>query len=336
MSSMESPRVARLHEALDQIDDAMVLLSLYEVGAYAALVDGPATAAVIAERLSLVPHRLEAFLYLAANLGLIENRDSRFYLFEGDAEFFDSANPQGTGLPTSLIQRTFRAKGRAVEILRGGAPEVAAGSGGDAGPEQRASFLRYIDAVSTDGAQELASLLPDAAVRRVIDLGGGGGTYSHAVLTRYPEAHGLIVDRPDAEPTVLALAKERGFAQRLGFAAIDFINDPLPEGNDVAILSNIVHCFSAETNRALVGRVAQSLAPGGVVAIKDYAVAADHAGPRSALLFAVSMALYSDAGSVYSADEVSGWCREAGLRQIEAHAMTRTEGSYTVVARRLD
>ena len=41
MEYEESPRVARLHEALDHLDDAMVLLSLHEVGAYGVLVKGP-------------------------------------------------------------------------------------------------------------------------------------------------------------------------------------------------------------------------------------------------------------------------------------------------------
>ena len=66
MSYDHSPRVMRIHQALDEIDDAMVLLSLFEAGVYGALSAGPATATTLADQLALVPHRLEAFLNLAA------------------------------------------------------------------------------------------------------------------------------------------------------------------------------------------------------------------------------------------------------------------------------
>ena len=334
MSENQSPRVARLHEALDQVDNAMVLLALHEKGVYGALSAGPATAQALATQLSLVPHRLAAFMHLAANLGVIQKSGDLFNLFEGDAELFDPSGPNRTGLPSMPIQGLFQGRGRGAEILGGAPPNKAAGSGGDAGPEKRASFLRYIDSVSQHGAAEVAELLPDHAFRRTMDLGGGGGTYTHAVLTRFADAEGLVVDRPDAEPTVLALAEERGFTDRLSFKPIDFILEPLPTGRDLVILSNVIHCFSAEDNQALITKIADSLAPGGILAIKDYWVKGDYSGPLSSLRFGVSMALYSEAGGVYSAELAEQWCHNAGFARVEAHEMARAVGSYLVIAQR--
>ena len=64
MSEERSPRINKLHEVRSSIDDAMVLLSLHEVGAYGALVSGPATAEERASRLGLVGSRLRPFLEL--------------------------------------------------------------------------------------------------------------------------------------------------------------------------------------------------------------------------------------------------------------------------------
>ena len=165
-------------------------------------------------------------------------------------------------------------------------------------------------------------------------MGGGGGGYTHAVLARFDGARGLIVDRADAEATVRALATDRGFAARTDFAALDIVVDPLPTGKDVIILSNVVHCLSPEANARLIGNIARSLSPGGVVAIKDYTVDAEHTGPALALRFAVTMAVNSEGGGVYSPAEVSTWCIDAGLEVLAAFEMTQAEGSYTVVARR--
>jgi len=271
---------------------------------------------------------------MAVSLGFLRNDGGRFQLFDGDHDIFDPATPSGTGLPKTPLSELFRVKGRATEILLGASPEKAAGSGGDQGAEQRAQFIRRIDSVSREFAEEFAKLLPKADVRRVVDFGCGGGTYTHAVLTRYPDALGLLVDRPDAKSTVLAIAEERGFAQRLEFAALDFIHDPLPGGHDLAILSNVIHCFGAETNQELIGRIATSLEPGAMLAIKDYVVTDDHSGPAQSLRFALNMALCSNQGSVYSPEMVQRWCANAGFDRTDIHIMVQAEGSYTVVAHR--
>jgi hypothetical protein len=64
MSEESSPSVDKLNQSRSSINDVMVLLSLHEVGAYGALVSGPATAEERASRLGLVGSRLRPFLEL--------------------------------------------------------------------------------------------------------------------------------------------------------------------------------------------------------------------------------------------------------------------------------
>jgi hypothetical protein len=63
------------------------------------------------------------------------------------------------------------------------------------------------------------------------------------------------------------------------------------------------------------------LAPGGTIAIAEHLVDADRRGPMSGLIFAVNMLVNTEAGGVYSFEEIAGWLTEAGLvnpRQLPA------------------
>jgi len=333
VSQHESPRIDKLHAVRASMDDAMVLLSLHEVGVYGALVDGPATADELARRLGLVARRLQPFLELAAHLGMVEHRLGRFSLFEGDERFFDPALPHGTGLPATPLQKLFETKGRGPEILRGGATIQVAAAGGRSSVGQKAEFLRYMDSVTREPAQQLAALIPNDDVSRIIDLGCGPGTYAYAALERFPQARALLVDRPEAGPEIGRIAAERGLADRVEFQAIDLSCDEIPGAQDVAILSNLVHCLGADDNAGLIARVAAALRPGGSLLIKDCALDDDRSGPGETLRFGISMVMFSEEGGLYSAEEAARWCRAAGLRDISRHRVV-ADDNYVVLARR--
>jgi SAM-dependent methyltransferase len=333
MSLHESARIEKLHAVRSSMDDAMVLLSLHEVGAYGALVDGPATAGELAHRLGLVARRLAPFLELAAHLGMIRHSAGRFWLFEGDAKFFDRALPHGVGLPATPLQQLFETKGRGPDILRGGATIQVAASGGRSSVASKAEFLRYMDSVTREPAEQLAALIPQGDVARIIDLGCGPGTYAYAALERFPQARALLADRPEAGPEIARIAAERGLADRVDFQAIDLTCDEIPAGQDVAILSNLVHCLAAEDNASLVARTAAALRPGGSLLIKDCAIDDDRSGPGEALRFGISMVMFSEEGGLYSAEEAAGWCRAAGLRDLSRHRVA-ADDNYVLLARR--
>jgi trans-aconitate methyltransferase len=333
MSKHESPRVEKLHHFRSMIDDAVVLLSLHEVGAYGALAAGPATADEVARKLGLVARRLNPFLELAAHLGMIRYEDGRFGLHDGDEKFFDPTLPYGVGLPATTLPQFLESRGRAPDILRGGATIEVAAAGGKTSVEKKARFLRYMDTVTREPANELAALIPDGDVRRIIDLGCGPGTYAYAALERFPQARALLADRPEAEDEIARIAAERGLAGRVNFQAIDLGCDEIPAGQDIAILSNVVHCFGPETNAGLIARIARALAPGGALLIKDCAIDDDRGGPVDVLRFGISMVMFSEEGSIYSAHEVIEWCRAAGLRDFSTHFAAADE-NYVVIAHR--
>jgi len=80
------------------------------------------------------------------------------------------------------------------------------------------------------------------AVRRLLDLGGGPGTYAIHFCLAHPDLHAVIYDRPTTAPFAHATVDKFGLTGRIEFHPGDFVSDPIGGGPyDAAWLSHILH-----------------------------------------------------------------------------------------------
>jgi tRNA (cmo5U34)-methyltransferase len=140
-------------------------------------------------------------------------------------------------------------------------------------------FIPYYDDMLATGVELLASLAPPAA--HVLDLGGGTGALSAAVLAGLPEARVTVLD---VDSAMLGEARRRlaRFGDRVEFREASFL-DPLPAADAVtaSLALHHVHDLGAKTD--VYRAIHAALAPGGVFINLDAAITE---GPRlSALTF---------------------------------------------------
>lgn len=161
-------------------------------------------------------------------------------------------------------------------------------------------------------APALARARPLDGVRRLLDVGGGSGLYAIAYLERHPGLEAVVWDRAEVLKVASELAREHGVADRLRCVAGDMFADPVPEGCDAILLSNVLHDWDEPDGARLVGRLAEALPPGGRLLIHDVFLDDDLGGPLELALY--SAALFSlTEGRAYSAGEYRAWLRGAGL-----------------------
>jgi hypothetical protein len=161
-------------------------------------------------------------------------------------------------------------------------------------------------------APVLAERLPLDGARRLLDIGGGTGIYSIAWLQRHPGLPAVVWDRPEVLKVAREMAEAHGVADRLETVAGDMFVDPVPDGCDVMLLSNVLHDWDVPECRALVGRCAAALPPGGRLLVHDVFLNDALDGPLPVALY--SAALFSlTEGRAYSAAEYREWLTEAGL-----------------------
>lgn len=158
----------------------------------------------------------------------------------------------------------------------------------------------------------LAERVPLDDARLLVDVGGGTGIYSIALVLRHPKLRAIVWDRPEVLKVAREMAEQYGVADRVETLAGDMFSDPLPSGVDVCLLSNILHDWDVPECRKLVGRCAAALPAGGKLIVHDVLLNDALDGPLPVALY--SAALFSATeGRAYSAAEFSGWFHDAGL-----------------------
>ena len=152
--------------------------------------------------------------------------------------------------------------------------------------------------------------LDDARV--LLDVGGGTGLYSIAWLLQHPELRAIVWDRPEVLKVAAELATHHGVSDRLALVAGDMFKDPVPEGADVILFSNILHDWDIADCWSLVSRTAASLRPGGRLLIHDVFLNDALDGPIPQACYSAALFTQTE-GRLYSAAEYRAWLEAAGL-----------------------
>ncbi len=166
--------------------------------------------------------------------------------------------------------------------------------------------------------------------RRLIDVGGGPGTYAVAFLKACAGLQAVIVDLPEVIPLARRYVAGSGVEDRVRFVAADFKSDQLPRGFDLAFVSAIIHMHGPDENLALFRAVYDALVPGGRIVIRDHVMDPDRTRPRSGALFAVNMLVSTAAGTTYTYEEIRSALEEAGF--VRVRLIRRAEMSSLVEA----
>jgi O-methyltransferase domain len=279
-----------------------------ELGVFAALRRGPASLDELADAIGVGAgrRRLRALLDVLAAIGALA-------CDRPGARYAAAAAPA-----CPVIARA--GWGLLAEVIRSDRPLPAG--------EPRA-FHRHLATAGAAAARELCGQLGGGPL---LDLGAGAGGYSKAFLEAHPGARATLVDAPE----VLALAADwlGPLADRAELVAGDACTAAPGEGHGAALLANVLHLHPPATCARLCAAAARAVAPGGVVAIKDLRVDEDRTGPLEGLLFALNMAIYTEAGDVYPASQLRAWLADAGLVDATEHRLAAAPDAIVIIARR--
>jgi hypothetical protein len=101
----------------------------------------------------------------------------------------------------------------------------------------------------------------------------------------------------------------------------DMFAEPLPEGFDDHLFSNVLHDWDVPKVKALIEKSFAALVPGGRILIHDAHLNAEKTGPIEVAEYSVLL-VHACEGRCYSVAEIDAYLREAGFGEIE-HAPTR-------------
>lgn len=184
--------------------------------------------------------------------------------------------------------------------------------------EERLAFIMAMNSVGLGLRPRVLTGLRDAGAMphpraHILDVGGASGTYAEAFLEALPESSVTLFDLPMG----IAQARRRfGRHPRVTLVSGDFMVDEFPVGADYAWVSAIIHQLSMAQCVALFCKIFRALQPGGMIAVRDYVMAADRINPVEGTLFGINMLMRTASGQVYTYEEIRSALEEAGFTNV--------------------
>jgi hypothetical protein len=301
---------------------SMVLFAAAELDLFTALAAAPASAAEVAQALSTKPEPTRMLLDACVAEGLLTREADRYQNTPAAAAFLVRGQPAYIAHGLKFAEDLYPTWGRLADMVRTGQPTMPPETVlGDDKEKTRAFVLAM-----HERARGMSAVLPHGADfsgrRRLLDVGGGPGTYSIALVQRTPGLTSTVLDRPGVLEVTREIVDSHGCADRIELMPGDYLTSSFGSGYDAALLSGMMHRETADNCRKLLAKTFAALEPGGMVVVSDVFFDDDaRNSPPFATYFAINMMLMSDEGSAHAMTEMAAWMREAGFADVESRPL---------------
>jgi SAM-dependent methyltransferase len=182
--------------------------------------------------------------------------------------------------------------------------------------EQQRIFSEGVEAITHGAAQALADSYDFSRHARVLDLGGGTGSWLVAILRRHSHLRGTLVERAGAAAIARRRLAGESATRNVEVIEGDFFRDPVPAGHDVVLVAHVLHGNAPARNVELLRRIRASVPEGARLLLADDWTDPTHTLPALAPLFAGDFFVFGGEGGVYSEKEVHTWLNESGWRPV--------------------
>ncbi|HZS40675.1 MAG TPA: methyltransferase [Polyangia bacterium] len=325
--TFEAPPAVRSEPTPDKIlrlglafQASKTLLSAIELGVFTELAKQPLDADALTARLALHGRGARDFFDALVALGMLDRTDGVYRNTAESDRFLDRAKPTYVGAMLELADaRLYRFWRSLTQALKSGQPQNEARGGGDfyralyADPVQLRKFLKGMTGLSLGTARAMAKKFPFREYRTVVDVGTAEGALPVELCLEHRHLRGGGFDIAACAPLFDEYVAGFGLAERLRFHGGDFFADPLPRA-DVLIMGHILHVWSRDEKRMLIGKAFDALPSGGSLIVYDAIIDDDRRSNVYGLLSSLNMLIETKAGFDYTGADCITWMRDAGFR----------------------
>jgi predicted TPR repeat methyltransferase len=324
---------------LQTTDDVFDLMNAYttsaalnaalRLGLFWRLDQGPMNAELIANYLAIPINRCTYWLQILDATGMIEPGPSGYQLTRTAKSAIIDAYSQATWsflaieacerFPAVHDPMQIQNQGSIWEILGREPPDYVAQMQKDSDRARR--FTRMLYELHKNLAEQVAGCLDMRAVDRMMDLGGGSGVLSMALIRRNPGLTSVIVDIPNVCAAGREIVEENDLQDRVTYLEADFLRDELPSGFDM-----VLNCDAGPYTKDLMCKIHSSLKPGGRLVIIDQFASADGFAPRAWLHWAYLASMENPKYSMLSLKEVISRLIQAGYHILSERMLPNGDG----------
>lgn len=330
-ANRETPRRNPINRALGGWQPARVLMAANHLDFFTTLSKEALSAEEVASRCHTHPRSTEMLLNACVALGILEKEGT---LYRNSPEALESlvrGKPTYIGDAIAHQEDLWEPWGKLHEAVRTNRP-----TGERPIPERAAevhrNFILAMHNRAMPSAPVLAEALDLTGRHQLFDAGGGPGTYSIFLVKRYPGLKAIVFDLPQTIEIAKEIISDFGVADLVTTRAGDYFRDDFGQGNDVVLLSAILHSMDDERSKSLLVKAHDSLVPSGLVVVHEGLISDDGTSPMRAVLFSLNMLVNTRGGHSYSGSEIMGLMTDAGFVNPRVVPLPETVGTSLVIS----
>lgn len=308
-----------------------------ELGLFETLAKQPYSVQGLVDQFQLQEHglltllvALEALGYIEENNGTYQNsKTTQKWLVEDESFDFPAMLHFWTAASRDWASHT-------ADVIRTGERPFEFYKWVEADPELSDSYQRMLMMNAKMGGSNVIEhlRLPDGNTR-LLDVGGGHGTYTKLMCQKYPQLHGTIMDSYVGLEAGRKTVAENKLQERITLQKGDMFETAWGEGFDMILLFNVLHQFDNDTGLVLLKKAYHALKPGGKVAVLDQITGNISGSATNALvrLVALQYYLFID-GKVFAQEDLADMVEKADFTEIQFHNLQRLPGNSLMTAAR--
>ncbi len=313
---------------------ARSIMAGVKLGLFEAVSGGARSAAGIAKSCGTDPAATEKLLNALAGCGYFRFRDGAYAPTPKTEKWLLRRSPQN--LCDKLLFQFYEwdmVEGYEA-FVRTGTP--MAGHAGMQGGEFWSIYQRGMRNLAALSAGEIADRFPmPPGARDMLDIGGSHGYFSVSLCRKHPDLRSEILDLPDAVEHAAPILAEEKMGDRVRHRPGNALTEELGEASaDVVFMSQLVHHFTDEQNRALMKKIARALRAGGVCVMSDsIRPLRPGDGGQGAALLDLYFAMMSESGT-WPVETMQDWLRASGLEPLAPIWLRTLPGGALVAGRK--
>jgi predicted TPR repeat methyltransferase len=316
-------------DLMDSYLTSAALGAAMEWGLFWLLAEQPLDAAGVGQELGIPTNRCRYWLQLLESVGLVEQVPNGYAPSVTTQTAILDAYSRETWvfLAQEARQRFPLVRDLALHIREPGSVWAAQGLTAPdyyaqivESPERARRFTRMLYELHLPLADELAQCLDLNGVKRLMDLGGGSGVISLALLGRQPHLEAVVVDIPNVCAAGREIAEECSMAERVTYHEADLLQDELPTGFDL-----VLECDVGLYSEALFRKVRAALNPGGRLVVVDHFVSDADVAPPSCLFWVFQDALANPDLTHTATADIRARLARAGFQVLSERALPPRE-----------
>lgn len=314
MDNFKTP--ADIMELANRFRASRVFLTAFELGVFTVLGNEGKTSAETASILKTNPRATDRLMNALTVIGIIEKKNGAFYNTHAVTKFLVKGEAGYMGGLGHTVNLWDSWTNMTEAVINGSAPERRKPVN-DRGENWVDSFIAAMHMRAKKQAPVIISRLDLNGVSRVLDLGGGPGTFSFAFADAKEGLKATVFDLPNVVPLTKDYIKQEGYTGKVGTLEGNYLENDIGSGYDITFLSAVIHSNSPEDIKLLFSKCYKALNKNGQIVVLDYIMNDDRTEPAMGAMFALNMLVNTDAGDAYSEAEVRSWLEEAGFSSIK-------------------